>query len=297
MKMLLSSTVALAVFLGPTLAETPETKYLEAAGARFPYVEQGEGEPVLFLHGAFADRRAWEGVREEVAERFRFIAVTQRHFGVEEWPDDKPYSSDVHEADLVAMLKAWDEPMHLVGWSYSGPVVLRAAMEAPELVLSVAIFEPTHPNIVAGTPEGDAALEEWGAGWAKPAEAAEAADYETAIERSLEYVFGMQEGGFNTFDAEVQTVFHENAHTIPGAFGAPEPNMTCEELARVEAPTLLMMGSETLPIWEVGTPVMADCIPNAELVVIEGAGHGAPLEAQDEFLRLLMDFLDRTARS
>src|SRR5215475_7393230 len=53
-------------------------KEIEVNGVRLSYVEQGSGEPVVFVHGAFSDLRVWEPVKEEVAKRYRFIAYTQR---------------------------------------------------------------------------------------------------------------------------------------------------------------------------------------------------------------------------
>src|SRR5688572_32016836 len=96
-------------------AEMPEPRMLEAAGAAFPMVTAGEGEPVLFVHGALGDYRKWDGLWQDVAAGHRFIAYTQRWFGTTRWPEDKPYARDVQDDDLVAILEALDEPVHLVG--------------------------------------------------------------------------------------------------------------------------------------------------------------------------------------
>ncbi len=147
-----SVSLALLAFLVPTpvAAEDVAVEHVKAAEARFPYVRTGDGESVLFVHGAFADYRAWEPVREDVAEDHRFIAYTQRHFGTGDWSEEPGFAMDVHEADLVALLDAWGESMHLVGWSYSGPIVLQAALDRPDLVRTVVIFEPTMESVLEG---------------------------------------------------------------------------------------------------------------------------------------------------
>lgn len=274
----------------PVLAQTEGT--VEAAGASFPYVEMGEGEPVLFIHGALGDHRLWDIVRDDMAADHRFIALTMRHFGEGEWPDDKPFSRDVHEADLIAVLRAWGEPMHLVGFSYSGPIVLRAAIEAPELVRSVVIYEPTLESIVAGTPEGDAVVGQWLAGFADTGAAAEAGDLQEATREAIEYVFGLDEGGFEGLPDSVKAQMLANAHTIPLDGAAPEPApMTCEQLGTAEAPTLLIVGGDTLPIFSEGAKVIAGCMPNAEIEMVEGVGHGGPILARDAFLSALIEFI------
>jgi len=80
----------------------PLAKEIEVNRVRLSYIEQGSGEPIVFVHGAFSDLRVWEPVREEVAKRYRFIAYTQRYHGVGAWKDDgKEYSTATHADDLV----------------------------------------------------------------------------------------------------------------------------------------------------------------------------------------------------
>jgi hypothetical protein len=47
----------------------PLAKEAEVNGVHLPYVEQGSGEPVVFVHGAISDLRAWEPIREEIAKK------------------------------------------------------------------------------------------------------------------------------------------------------------------------------------------------------------------------------------
>ncbi len=42
----------------------PTVKHASVNGADLVYLEQGQGAPVVFVHGAFSDHRAWEGQRE-----------------------------------------------------------------------------------------------------------------------------------------------------------------------------------------------------------------------------------------
>src|SRR6266700_697585 len=63
-------------------------KEVEVNGVRIQYLEDGSGEPVVFVHGALGDLRSWEPVREGIASKYRFVAYTQRYYGTEPWPDD-----------------------------------------------------------------------------------------------------------------------------------------------------------------------------------------------------------------
>lgn len=295
-----SGSLTLLAFLVPAAvaAEDAAVEHVEAAGAKFPFVQAGDGEPVLFVHGAFADYRAWEPLREDVAEEHRFIAYTQRQFGTGDWPEEPGFSRDVHEEDLVALLEAWGEPMHLVGWSYSGPIVLQAALDRPDLVRRVVIFEPTLETVVEGKPEHAQALADWGAGWGPAAEALQGGDSEKAIQLSIEYVFGLPEGGFETLPEAARGMFLDNAHTVPKLFGAPPPTpMTCDDLGGVQAPVLILWGTETLPFFEAAAREVAACLPNATLGEIPGSGHGAPLQARDAVLEKTLSFIGTSGDS
>jgi pimeloyl-ACP methyl ester carboxylesterase len=284
----------LLALLVPAAAATEEGQVaqVEAAGAQFPYVQAGDGEPVLFVHGAFADYRAWEPVREAVAADHRFIAYTQRGFGTGEWPDEPGFARDVHEADLVALLDAWGEPMHLVGWSYSGPIVLQAALDRPDLVRSVVIFEPTLETVLEDKPEHEQALTAWGEGWGPVVDASQRGADDEAIPLALEYVFGLPKGGFETLPEGARTMFFDNAHTVSKLFAAPAPApMTCDDLGGVEAPVLILWGTETLPFFEAAAKEVAACLPNATLEEIPDSGHGAPLQARDAFLDKTLAFV------
>ena len=127
----------------PTNATSaPLVGHAEVNGICLPYVEQGSGQPVVFVHGALSDLRGWEPVRQEMAKRgesatkYRFIAYSQRYFGTHRWTDSgKRFSAATHADDLVKFIAALDTgPVHLVGTSYGGLVVTTAAITTPTLV-------------------------------------------------------------------------------------------------------------------------------------------------------------------
>src|SRR5262245_53430931 len=135
----------LVSLLIPTTAiSAPAVKAVEVNGVRLSYVEQGSGEPIVFVHGAPTDLRGWEPVREGIASKYRFIAYTQRYFGTEPWPDDgKNFSIATLADDLATFITSLNAgPVHLVGWSYGGAVAMQAAVKNPSLVRSLILYEP-----------------------------------------------------------------------------------------------------------------------------------------------------------
>lgn len=272
----------------------PTFRMLKVGNVAFPFASEGCGEPILFVNGSWADLRAWSGLWQDVAEAHRFMAYTHRHFGTTEWPQDKPFSRDVHSEDLAAILRTLSDPVHLVGWSYSGGMVLQAAVEVPSLVKSVTIYEPSLSSILPETPKNQALLSAFGQGFDAAYAAAKAGDGTHAVRMAVEFVLGMEPGGFASLAPGIQTMLLENAHTMIPDFDAPQPKpLTCATLGQVVCPVLLVVGSRTMPHYKLVAAEILACLPNAVLSEIVGVGHGGPWQAKDEFVRLLLAFVDR----
>src|SRR5262245_49100227 len=75
------ASLLLSLLLPATAPSAPLTEEIEVNGVRLSVIEDGTGEPILAVHGAFSDVRVWEPLREEIAKRYRLFAYTQRYFG------------------------------------------------------------------------------------------------------------------------------------------------------------------------------------------------------------------------
>lgn len=119
-------------------------RYLEVNGAflRVRDVGQGEGKlPVVLVHGYGSRLEIWREVQDALAEERRVIAFDQRGFGKSE-RSAGDYGPEAHARDLVALLDALGvERAVLVGHSYGGGVVARAALDAKERVAGLALVD------------------------------------------------------------------------------------------------------------------------------------------------------------
>ena len=103
-------------------------------GITLAYREQGEGEPVVFVHGTASDLRTWERQLPALrgADR-RAIAYSRRYARPNE--DIEPGADDQmlpHVDDLIALLHAIDAaPAHLVGDSWGAFICLLTAIREP----------------------------------------------------------------------------------------------------------------------------------------------------------------------
>ncbi len=273
----------------------PAPLHLEAAGVSFPMVVAGEGPPILFVHGAWADLRIWCGFWKQISERHKFLAITQRHFGREVWPSTRPFSRAVHTNDLIAVLRAMNTSVHLVGWSYAGAILLRTACEVPELVRSLVIFEPSFES-EAPPKDNEKLLRAREVFWRElePAYAvAGSGDLHLAMRLGIEIVFGLGRGGFEALDPRVQGVFLDNAHTMIPDLKAPaaEP-LTKAELGMVTCPTLICCGERTHAQYQLMAESTLSGLANGSIRRFAGFGHGVPVQAPNHFAEVVLDFVD-----
>ena len=273
----------------------PAPLHLEAAGVSFPMVVAGEGPPILFVHGAWADLRIWCGLWKQISERHKFLAITQRHFGREVWPSTRPYSRAVHTDDLIAVLRAMNASVHLVGWSYAGGILLRAACGVPELVRSLVIFEPSFES-EAPPKDNEKLLRALEVSWQElePAYSiARSGDLHLGMRLGVEIVFGLGRGGFETLDPRVQGVFLDNAHTMIPDLEAPAPEpLTKVELGMVTCPTLICYGARTHAHYHLMAEFTLSGLAKGSFRQFAGVGHGGPVQVPNHFAEVVLDFVD-----
>lgn len=117
-------------------------KSIELLGTRVVYVEGGEGEPVIFVHGVGGALLDWEKVLGYFSERYHIIALDQPGFGKSEKRMDYPYSIDNNARILLALMDSKGiEKANLVGNSMGGEVVAYFAIHFPERVNRLVLVD------------------------------------------------------------------------------------------------------------------------------------------------------------
>ncbi len=273
-------------------------KELQVNGVRLQYVEQGSGEPIVFVHGAPLDLRSWEPVREEIAKRYRFIAYTQRYFGTEPWPDEgKNFSIATHADDLAKFITSLNAgPVHLVGWSHGGLVSVTAALSDPSLVRSLILYEASVISVLpAESSEGKIAREDRAKMFGPVvAAASETGDFIKAAKLLQEVVFQLRPGEFNSLPEDLRTVLLDNARVVPLMFAAPPPPViTCDMLKDFTRPTLVMRGEKSRAFFTLISEAITKCVPGAQQVILQNVNHDAPVRDPAAFTAAIFEFLSK----
>lgn len=153
-----------------------EAKFVDVDGVQARYYDEGSGEPLVLVHGSrwrgTANANTWVPNIGGLSEHFRVIALDRLGAGM----TGNPLSDDDYNMQgEVRFMRAFIEtlelgPVHLMGQSTGGAVVLFTAVEHPELVRTLLIVNsgPAAPRV--GETGREAALapcrsEDWKAEW------------------------------------------------------------------------------------------------------------------------------------
>lgn len=115
--------------------------------------EGRSGPAVVFVHGNVSSALFWQQAMLGVPEGFRALAVDLRGFGeTEALPVDATRGLRDFSDDVAATVEALDlGPVHLVGWSMGGGVVLQYLRDRPSQIRTVTLVNPVSPYGFGGT--------------------------------------------------------------------------------------------------------------------------------------------------
>jgi haloalkane dehalogenase len=130
------------------LAELPdfpfEPSYHDYDGLRLAYLDEGDGEPVVFFHGEPTWSFLWRKVIPPVKDAgHRCIAPDLPGFGRSDKPIDLSwYSYDRHSDAAASVLAALDlRDATIVVHDWGGPIGLRFAVEHPDRVARIVVLD------------------------------------------------------------------------------------------------------------------------------------------------------------
>ncbi|MEP3329311.1 alpha/beta hydrolase [Sedimentitalea sp.] len=165
----------------------------------------------------------------------------------------------------------------------------------PDLFGAAIHYEPFLFPLLSEIPGGERArMEKVRTMFAPAVGLAKKGDLEGAAMRFMEGAFLMPLGSASTSVDPWSEIWRDNSRTIP-AYGAMTPfPISCTDLTHINAPTLVVQGSET----HIDTAMMADqvanCLGNAFTIRVSGANHGIPMRAPAQFARKISGFLKTT---
>jgi pimeloyl-ACP methyl ester carboxylesterase len=275
-----------------------QVKRVQANGAELHYVEQGHGDPLVFVHGSLGDYRTWGLQMAPFAEHYRVIAYSRRYHS----PNARPgagvaYAAAQHAADLGALIEELNlAPAHVVGSSYGAMTALALALGRPALGRSLVLGEPPLLPWLAGVAGGPAVFESFGATAFGPAAQAFArGEEEAGVRLFLDGVLGP--GAFDRLPPQARAVMLENAPSMRSETQTPSKQyfaaIAPADAARLRLPVLLLQGEVSPRVFGLISDELARCLPHAERVTIPAASHSMHNMNPPAYNTAVRDFLAR----
>ena len=271
----------------------PVLQEITVNGVTLSHLRQGSGDPVVFVHGSTLDYRAWASQTEVLSERYETIAYSRRYaYPNEPQEDAEDFSVALHAQDLAAFLDSLNlGPVHLVGHSFGAFVSLLVARDRPDLVRSLTLGEPPAYSLIASTEEGSDLLQDFQSTLASSGLAFADGDDIEGTRLFLTGVLGQAK--YESLTEDYLSRVYVNLSEVKGTLRdrSALPPFTCEDAAKVRAPTLLLAGQETRELFKRVQDSLASCILNNEQAEISGATHGLQIDNPTAFNETVLVFL------
>jgi len=253
-------------------------------GLRLYYETHGAGPPVVFVHGLTGTHDLWKYQVPAVANRYQAITLDLRGHGQTDKPPG-PYSVPMFAEDLLALLDSLQiEQAVLVGLSMGGGTVQTCALAHPERVRALGLIS-TSSEFPAATRErfyrlADAAERD---GMAPLAEGLVASWFAPAF----------RERDPAEFERNVRTTLTTDPRAFAASARANAVRNWTDQLDRITCPSLFVGGELDAADPVRNGDVYRRHIKDLEAHILPGVSHLLPLEAPEEFNRILLAFLDR----
>jgi 3-oxoadipate enol-lactonase len=252
---------------------------------RLHLVDEGEGFPLVLIHGLAGDHTAWNSQIDTWRGRYRVIAPDTRGAGASTQRDEPLSLQDLAD-DFLAMLDVLGiDRCHLMGRSMGGSIGQLMVLAQPErfaslgLLASCAKFEAVGKRCLDNMRQ----VLEWRGSWADHAR--------HSVQNFVSRRF------FNAHPERVAAIesIIASSTRLPGCYVqqnlAVQRHDTLDRLHEIRCPVLVMSGAEDPLCGPEATRWMLERLPQAQWIEFEGSSHFFFLEQPERFMAAAEGFL------
>lgn len=275
------------------------------------YIECGEGDPVILVHGALGDYRTWIGQIQPLSQNYKVISYSRRYHYPNPWPHDtSDYTVNIHAEDLAAFIQSLDlGKVHLIGHSVGGFTSLLVARDHPELVRSVTLGEPPVMSLLVSSSHGESVFQNFMQNAIVPSNNAfQNGKIEEGVRLFINGVLG--EGAYGNIPAFGHISMLENAREMKEKINDQMkekindhntegvdfyPVFTCNDAKKITIPALLVEGERSPEMFGMIHDHLEQCFPNVNRAFIPAASHDLKVHEPPAFSDIVLSFLNRSS--
>jgi len=244
---------------------------------------------IICLHSSASSAQQWRNLSQEWSE-FNVLAPNLVGYGGQFWRtgDVHTMADEVHAIGEV--MSSCPGPVHLIGHSFGGAVATLVALENPQQVRSLTLFEPVLFPLLYATAEGSGQEI-----WVLQTDVrrhVQLGNNRAAAERFVDYWSG--EGAFQNLSEHARQYVIAMTPKVAAEFAALISNPISEaDLRSLRVPTLLLYGEDSPDSTRDITRLLARILPCRELLEFDGLGHMGPMEDPDRVNATIAEFVGR----
>jgi pimeloyl-ACP methyl ester carboxylesterase len=262
--------------------------HIDVDGGNLYYEVEGDGHPLLLIHGGLGDLRMWDEQVPAFAERYRVIRYDTRGFGRSE-TDDVEFSNHADAAAVLDHVGA--DSAYVIGQSRGGMIALDLAVDRPDRVDALVSVAGGVGGYEAELPAGVEAPP-----WDEMERIWEAKDWEALAELETK----VWVDGWGQPADRVDSGLRQKVHGgILASMKAEKPEgkqqrldpPAAERLGDLDIPTLVLIGQVDEPGAVLAEQHLASSVAGAQVVEFPGVAHMIHLEDSQRFNKLVLAFL------
>jgi 3-oxoadipate enol-lactonase len=258
------------------------------------YEVHGKGEPLVLIMGYRASNIGWFLIQDKLASEHRVIVFDNRGTGRSDKPEI-PYTTKMMAADVAGLLDVLGiGSANVFGHSMGGMIAQEFALNYPDRLNTLILGGTTcgGSRAVPATAETMAFL--FDPELAKlPVEA--------RIRAMIPWVWNKEFVDNNPAVIErfvtLGSEYPTPPHTMVSQGNAIMTHDTYDRLPDIKAPTLVIAGSKDRSVPSENSKLLASRIPNAEVAIIENAGHEYFDDSTEKASKIILDFLRRHSKA
>lgn len=270
----------------------PQEKFITVNSHKIAYLEQGEGSPIILIHGIPTYNILWRKIMPEISKTYKVFAPDMLNYG----DSDKPVDTNVSIGAQSRLIKAFMDKLNLesadiVGHDIGGGVAQLMAVNYPERVRRLVLIDSVCfdswpiPEFIKLQEEG---IED-----------------KMSFEEFLKMMRELMPRGVHNKSAMTDDVIElylipwsrkDNRKALLRNILRLNPEYTqaiAGELKHIPHETLVLWGEHDEFQKPSYATKLAETIPKTSLVWIKKAGHWPMEEKPDDVIHYLMSFLNK----
>lgn len=265
-----------------------QSRYVQIDGMQVHYKIEGEGFPVVLLHGTASSLHTWDGWVPKLAENYQVIRLDLPAFGLTGPNTQNNYSSEYYSAFVEQFVTALGiDSFYLAGNSLGGLIAYNYALQYPDRVAKMILIDAAgYPRTIpppmvfklGRTPVLNNLMRYISPRYMFTKSIKEVYADDSKVSEELVtryYELGLREGNREALIVRMNQDF-ESRHN---------------EIKTIQHPTLIMWGADDIWIPPSDAEKFHADLPNSSLIVYEATGHVPMEENPDESVQDALSFL------